>query len=235
MAKHSKDQRKTSKSRKQTKKMSKRTRTTSHGSSTDSSSIGDFQHDNLQYAVVSQGGSSAAGSNTLSHGTQDQRAHNAEMILHPEARPISQERLVPETRDFHAESMMVEAEDIEVENQSILPKWGSVDENDRADVRWQSFESIVDRPLSANDFYTPPITFREMGSQFAESTYPNLNFATYDQSTYSYPATITYDQLTTTLENAPVTTQFYLREWTYESWDSVMGVNERMGRYHHDL
>ncbi|KAB8303222.1 hypothetical protein EYC80_004669 [Monilinia laxa] len=235
MGRHSKDQEKHSKSRHRTKKKSQSTRKASHGSSAGSSNIDDFQYDNSQYAVVSHEHSSAISRDIPSHIAHNQRTHDSEITVRHESRPIFQDELVAEAKMFETELIAVEPECIEVDNQSTVPKWGSVDDNDRVGVRWQSFERDVDRPLSADDFYNHEETFEAIGSQFTESTYPNFIFDTDDQSTYSYQATSPDDQSTWTLENVPGTTQFQHMEWEYESRDSIMTVTERMERHNHDL
>lgn len=184
----------------------------------------DFQYDNNQYAAVSHEHSSATDRDVPSHSAQDQRTYDSEMILWHESRPVFQEQLVEEAELFENGAIVVEPECIEVDNQSTVLNWGSAEDEDTVDVRWQSFESEVDRPLSADDFYSPPITFGQTGSHFPEFTYPNANFVTDDQSTYSYQATTPYDQSTSTLEDLPGTTQFQYREWEYESRDSIMTV-----------
>lgn len=119
---------------------------------------------------------------------------------------------------------MDEGQYIEADTTFIIAEWGSADDG-RARFQGQAFEGIIDRPVSEDDFYDPA-ALSGVGFQFPESGYQNIEFTTYDQSTYDYPATGTYDyQTITALDTLPNTTQYQLGKWVYENRNSEISVS----------
>jgi len=113
----------------------------------------------------------------------EDQSRQYDIILQPETRPISQEQPAAEVNGIYAGPVMVGTKCIEVDNQSTLGQWGSVDDNSALKARGQDFEGIVDRPvdrpLSADDF-------GYIGTQFPMPRYSNANFTAYTEPRVSY-------------------------------------------------
>ncbi|ESZ90758.1 hypothetical protein SBOR_8858 [Sclerotinia borealis F-4128] len=164
----------------------------------------------------------------------DNQTNTLETNSQPETRPISQEQFVEEVGSFLDGFIIVEDQHIQVDNRSILAQWVFVNDDTGLEAQGQVIQGIVDRPVSANDIYDPSTDLIGIGTLFSEPDYSNGNVVTYDQRSYSDPATTTSAE-PTTVEYLPVTTQWELAEWTYENPYEGIAFSERIQRYNYDL